>query len=131
VAGYDRSVENEHRRLPSSGDTSPGPYFRGGSREHNSSSFHAELGKFARARRETGTVARMAHVGHDFDPKMNAVQAMMPRHVCGASVRRVYNVARPSIASVPMRLADRDYGELPRLSEGRFPRDRVSGAQAN
>lgn len=47
------------------------------------------------------------------------------------SFRATINVARPEIASVPMRLADRKYGELPPLSAGRFPHDRASDPQAN
>jgi hypothetical protein len=48
-----------------------------------------------------------------------------------ASFRATISVARPGIASVPMRLADRKYGELPSLSAGRFPHDRASDPQAN
>jgi hypothetical protein len=49
--------------------------------------------------------------------------------VYNAAVRRLCNVARPRIALVSKRLADRD--ELPPISAGRFPRDRVSDPQPN
>jgi hypothetical protein len=63
--------------------------------------------------------------------KVNAGMVGEARVCMEAFVRRVYNVARAGLASVLMRLADREYGELAPLSAGRFPRDRASDPQAN